>query len=108
MEGIPKQALGILIAVLSGVLHTSVGFLLQLADLNFADVIFVQGLTNTPFILALGLCRGISFMPVSRLDNHQKEEEEDVVVHRCQGPHMKSTTFIFLILQGRIVFLRYI
>ena len=100
MEGISKQVVGIILAIFSGVLHTSVGFLIQLGNLNFSDVIFVQGVTNSPFILALGLFRGISLVPPPRLGVGQPEDEFSGQCHRLKG---RQTTMLILILQGKDV-----
>ena len=74
-----RQPLGIFLAFLSGLLLTSVGYLIKLVDLDFSDVIFVRGASNSLVLLALMAVLRIPFIPSGEIDDEDKEKGKEKI-----------------------------
>ena len=70
-----RQPLGIFLAFLSGLLLTSVGYLIKLVDLDFSDVIFVRGASNSLVLLALMAVLRIPLIPSGELDEDMNKDK---------------------------------
>ena len=88
-----RQPLGIFLAFLSGLLLTSVGYLIKLVDLDFSDVIFVRGASNSLVLLALMAVLRIPLIPSGELDEDMnKEKGKDIKFDNIVEDEKKSSS----------------